>query len=226
MVVRLVLFDIDGTLLRTGGAGGKAFECTFASEFKIPRATEGLSFAGRTDTSLVGECFRQHRIEATPDNFRRFFDAYVFWLDHWLGQLDGGVCPGVNEFISNLERLPTPPLLGLLTGNIRLGAEIKLRHFGLWEVFESGAFGDDHEDRNRLALIAQRRGRQRLGGRLPGEHILVIGDTPLDIACANAINAKVLAVGTGGFSCEQLGTHRPTWVAENLLKITPSELCA
>jgi phosphoglycolate phosphatase len=225
-VVRLVLFDIDGTLIRTGGAGVKAFERTFASEFNIPRATEKLSFAGRTDTSLVRECFLQHQVEPASKNFRRFFDAYVFWLDHLLGQLDGATCPGVKQLIDNLQRLRHPPLIGLLTGNIRLGAEIKLRHFGLWDFFESGAFGDDHEQRNHLALIAQRRGGQLLRRQLPGEQILVIGDTPLDIACAKAINAKVLAVGTGGFTCDQLSAHQPTWVAENLLRITATELCA
>jgi phosphoglycolate phosphatase len=224
-VVRLVLFDIDGTLIRTGGAGVKAFERTFASEFNIPRATEKLSFAGRTDSSLVRECFHQHQVEPTSKNFTRFFDAYVFWLDHLLGQLDGNMCPGVKEVIANLRQLRDPPLIGLLTGNIRLGAEIKLRHFGLWELFESGAFGDDHELRDHLALIAQRRGGQLLGRQLPGEQILVIGDTPLDIACAKAINAKVLAVGTGGYTCDQLRAHQPTWVAENLLGVTPAELC-
>jgi beta-phosphoglucomutase-like phosphatase (HAD superfamily) len=81
-VVRLVLFDIDGTLIRTGGAGVKAFEKTFSSEFKIPRATERVNFSGRTDTSLVRECFRAHGMAATRPNFERFFDAYVFWLQH------------------------------------------------------------------------------------------------------------------------------------------------
>jgi len=222
-VVRLVLFDIDGTLIRTQGAGVRAFERTFSSEFKIPNATRTMNFAGRTDPSLVRECFQLHQIEPSLENFERFFEAYVFWLDYLLRESKGAVCPGVRDLIDYFQTLPSGPLLGLLTGNIRLGAEIKLKHFGLWDAFCSGAFGDDHEDRNQLAVIAQQRGRDMLGGPLPGKEILVIGDTPRDIACANAINANVLAVGTGAYSCEELGTHQATWVVESLLDFKPGE---
>src|SRR6266566_3898763 len=100
-MIRLVLFDIDGTLVHTGGAGVKAFATVFATEFNARDGFEKLKFAGRTDVSLV-----------------------------W-------------EFIGELKALPQPPLSGLLTGNIRLGAEIKLRHFDLWKEFETGAFADD-----------------------------------------------------------------------------------
>lgn len=224
-MVRLVLFDIDGTLIRTGGAGVIAFERTFATAFQLPNATKELSFAGRTDTSLVRECLCRHGIRPTAANFRRFFATYVFWLHETLGQLSGAVCPEVREFISALRSLPQPPRLGLLTGNIRLGAEIKLRHFHLWDFFESGAFGDDHEDRNELAVIAQARGSALVGRKLEGDEILVIGDTPLDILCARRIGARILAVGTGGFTCAELQCHRPTWVAENLGAISASILC-
>ncbi len=224
-MVRLVLFDIDGTLIRTGGAGVRAFERTFAGEFKIPRATQSLNFAGRTDTSLVRECFRAHGIAATRRNFERFFDTYVFWLQHLLHEVNGHQCPGVGELISGLQNSAHPPVLGLLTGNIRLGAEIKLRHYGLWDSFRSGAFGDDHEDRNQLAAIARDRGSLLLGRRLQGEEILVIGDTPRDIECARAVNAQVLAVGTGGYTCQQLCEHRPTWLVETLETVSVAKLC-
>jgi phosphoglycolate phosphatase len=224
-VIRLVLFDIDGTLIRTGGAGVKAFERTFALEFGIPRATENVSFAGRTDPSLVRQCFRRQGIDPSPDHFRRFFDAYVFLLRHLLEQTGGAACGGVVEFIQDLQALSTPPLLGLLTGNIRLGAEIKLRHYDLWHFFQSGAFGDDHEDRNELAGIAGRRGAALLKQPLRGDEILVVGDTPLDVACANAIGAKMLAVGTGGSSCEELRACAPTWVVETLKGVNAHQLC-
>ena len=108
-----------------------------------------------------------------------------------------------SEWLAGVAALPTQPLLGLLTGNIRLGAQLKLRHYRLWESFVTGGFGDDHEDRNEIARIAKARGSRRLGRELLGREVLVIGDTPLDIACARAIGARCLAVATGGAS---LGT--------------------
>src|SRR5882724_840191 len=113
----------------------QAFGRAFAMEFNVPNGTERLKFSGRTDTGLARELFLQNQIEPSPENFRLFFDGYVFWLDCFLTQTRGVVLPGVWEFISQLHSLPNPPALGLLTGNIRLGAEIKLRHFELWEVF-------------------------------------------------------------------------------------------
>lgn len=224
-MVRLVLFDIDGTLLHTGGAGIKAFAKVFATEFNAVDGFERLKFAGRTDISLVREFFNHHRIVATPENFERFFERYVFWLDHILAQCESRTCHGVMEFIGDLRGLPQPPLLGLLTGNIRLGAEIKLRHFDLWDVFETGAFADDHEERDHIAAIAHQRGSRVLKENLPGEQVLVIGDTPLDIRCARAIGAKVLAVATGGHSLEELKQHGPDWAVADLTRMKASEVC-
>ncbi len=215
-MIRLVLFDIDGTLIRTGGAGVRAFERTFALEFGLVDAIRGLEFAGRTDTSLVRECFQLHGIPDTPENFRRFFDLYVFQLSHQLEQCHGGACPGVLEFVFDLQALSKPPVIGLLTGNVRLGAEIKLRHYQLWDLFQTGAFGDDDEDRNCLAALAQKRGEQLLRSTLSGDEILVVGDTPRDIACARSIGARMLAVGSGGYSCAELSGYAPTWVVETL----------
>ena len=147
-MIRLVLFDIDGTLVHTGGAGVKAFTKVFATEFNVPNGVERIKFAGRTDVNLVREFFVMNGIEPSGDNFRRFFEPYVFWLDHILAQSRTEACPGIWEFIQELRALPQPPLLGLLTGNIRLGAEIKLRHFDLWKEFATGAFADDHEERD------------------------------------------------------------------------------
>jgi len=224
-MVRLVLFDIDGTLIQSGGAGEKAFWRVFATEFKIPNSTAPLNFAGRTDPSIVRDFFAHHEIPASPENFQRFFDHYVFWLDHMLGQLAGRVLPGVPGMIAGMKALPEPPVLALLTGNIRLGAQIKLSHYQLWPHFEMGAYGDDHEDRNQLAVIARQRGSKRLGRPLRGEEILVIGDTPRDIACARAIDARVLAVATGAFTVEQLRKETPTWTAHQLDQVSVAEIC-
>jgi phosphoglycolate phosphatase-like HAD superfamily hydrolase len=225
-VVKLVLFDIDGTLILTGGAGVKAFERTAATEFHAPRGTENLKFAGRTDSGLVREFFRAYKIEESKENFDRFFDCYVHWLDYLMDKTDGATCQGIWKVIRGLQNLPQPPAFGLLTGNIRLGAEIKLRHFRLWDLFETGAFGSDHEDRNELAVIAQQRGSRLLGSQLSGEEILVIGDTPLDIECARKIGAKSVGVATGGYSLADLQAHNPTYAVDTLIHLDIKAVCA
>jgi phosphoglycolate phosphatase len=223
-MVKLVLFDIDGTLVRTGGAGVEAFRRVFITEFKATDGFEKLKFAGRTDMGLVREFFSYHKIPLTEENTGRFFEHYVFLLDYILGQGTPRTCPGVMEFIAGLWDLPNSPMLGLLTGNIRLGAEIKLRHCGLWDIFEMGAFADDNEDRNLIAAAARDRGSRLLGKKLRGDEILVIGDTPHDIRCGRYIDARVLAVATGGATLEELKNHKPDWAVESLTQLTAKEV--
>src|SRR3954464_9488504 len=221
---RLVLFDIDGTLIHSGGAGEKAFARVCATMFDVPNGTAGIRFAGRTDTSIVREFFTQHGIAATPENFDRFFDCYVFWLDQMLQATPGRVLPGVSKMLTALQKLANPPVIGLLTGNIRLGAEIKLRHYQLWDAFATGGFGDDHEQRNCVAAVALERGQKLSGQKLQGDQVLVIGDTPLDVECGRAINARVLAVATGNFTVDQLEKDRPDWTVPTLDEISLDEL--
>jgi phosphoglycolate phosphatase len=225
IMVRLVLFDIDGTLIRSGGAGEKAFARVAEAEFGVPNGTARLHFAGRTDPSIVRDFFQQHGLPASPENFQRFFGRYLFYLDQLLHQLEGQVLPGVHAMLEELKTLAEPPMLGLLTGNVRLGAQLKLTRYQLWQHFRTGGFGDDSEDRNQIAVVARDRGNLLMGRPLRGEEILVIGDTPRDIECSRAIDARVLAVATGGYSLEQLRKESPTWSVQTLEALSVGEIC-
>ncbi len=225
-MARAVLFDIDGTLIRTGGAGIKAFARAGETAFGIANGTAHMKFAGRTDTGLVREFLIWHGLKPSAENRQRFLDAYVFWLDQMLPQCTGGVCPGVWQFLRDLRALPEPPLIGLLTGNIRLGAEIKLRHYRLWEEFVTGAFADDHEERNLIAVAAHQRVSRHLKKDLGGEEIIVIGDTPHDIRCGRAIGARVIAVATGGAELDELREHTPDWCVKDLREMAVAEVCS
>ncbi|MGA2246197.1 MAG: HAD family hydrolase [Verrucomicrobiota bacterium] len=224
-MIRLVLFDIDGTLVHTGGAGTKAFSRTFSRLFGLHNGAERMKFAGRTDVSLVREFFQLHGVPESRENFRQFFESYVFFLDHIVAQSNGGECPGISDFIADLLALPQPPMLGLLTGNIRLGAEIKLRRFGLWDYFLLGGFADDHEDRNHIAVAALQRGRRVLDPHLQPQEIVVIGDTPFDVRCGRFIGAKTLAVATGGSPYAELREQSADWTVADLTQIRAREIC-
>ena len=224
-MVRLVLFDIDGTLVHTGHAGTKAFAQTFAHIFGLKHGSEKMRFAGRTDVNLVREFFKIHGVPESRDNFQQFFETYVFWLEQILGQTSGRECVGVRNFIGELLDLPQPPMLGLLTGNIQLGAEIKLRHFGLWDFFVMGGFADDHEERNHIAVAALARGRRVLDAHLQPHEVVVIGDTPFDVKCGKFIGAKTLAVATGGSTFEELQPQGADWTVRDLSQIHALEIC-
>jgi phosphoglycolate phosphatase-like HAD superfamily hydrolase/SAM-dependent methyltransferase len=225
-MTRLVLFDIDGTLMRTGGAGLRAFARTAESVFQRPGGTDSLKFHGRTDTSLVREFLQTNGIPDQSWNVRHFLDAYIFFLAFELSAGAGELCPGVRELIAGLRALPEPPVLGVLTGNVRLGAAQKLAAHGLAEEFVTGAFGDDHESRNQLAAIARDRASRLFGRRLAGEEILVIGDTKADIECAHHIGARCFAVATGGQLLPELLEHSPALAAESLDQLSPARVLA
>ncbi|MGC8830712.1 MAG: HAD family hydrolase [Verrucomicrobiia bacterium] len=224
-MVKVIFFDIDGTLIRTLGVGVRAFAKAFYTLFKFPDVTGRISFAGRTDTSLVREYFWLNNYVPTERDVENFFACYALWLDHLLAESRGGVCPGVREFIQKARGLRPQPVIGLLTGNIRVGAEIKLRHFGLWGEFEVGAFADDSDERDEIARVAFGRAIGMLGEGLSGGEVVVVGDTAHDIRCARAIGARVLAVATGGAGVEELARHNPDWLVNNLTEIEPKDLC-
>ena len=218
MSPRLLLFDIDGTLVLTGGAGKRAMDRTFEELFGVADAFADVSMAGRTDRWLVEYALARHGIEATPDRLERFRARYLALLESSIGEAGRGrrgLMPGVVEALARLRALDHAHL-ALLTGNYADGARIKLAHFGLWDQFAWGAFGDDHAERDALARAAVADATAR-GVRLADPaHAVVIGDTPFDIACARAAGARVVAVATGGHTLEELRAHEPDLALDDL----------
>lgn len=203
MTKRLVLFDIDGTLLTSGGAGERALRLGFQDSFGVVEDLTGIEIAGRTDSGIARQVLRKHNLEVSPENIARFFDGYLHHLALLLPQLPGRLLPGISTILQRLKGHPEV-VLGLLTGNLQRGAELKLVHYGIWEYFEFGAFADDHHDRNELGRFAQLRARDRHGVDFPAASIYVLGDTPHDVTCARAVGAKAIAIATGNYTLEQL----------------------
>ena len=223
--VRLVLFDIDGTLVSTGGAGMKAFGEAFEAAFGVGDVTGKIKFAGRTDYSLFREMCRHGGIDCTAETRDTFFSHYLRLVDGHLKANKGGPFPGVVRMLDELAALPDAPTLGLLTGNIREGAKRKLGAYGLWDRFAFGGFSDDDEDRNLIAAAAKVRGGEYLECRLDGPEIVVVGDTPRDVACGRHIGARTLAVATGGATLEALQECEPVWAVPDLTHLFAAEVC-
>lgn len=215
---RLLLFDIDGTLVLTGGAGARAMDRAFADLFGIADAFVDVSMAGRTDRWLIEQALAAHGLAATPERLDAFRTRYLALLDETVSESGSGrrgIMPGVNALLDVLqERSDTH--LALLTGNYAAGARIKLSHFGLWNRFGWGAFGDDHVERDELAIAALADASERGVPLARPSQAVVIGDTPFDIACARAAGARVVAVATGGFSVDELRAHDPDVAVEDL----------
>src|SRR4051794_18986840 len=187
--MRIILFDIDGTLVRTGGAGKAAMEAGLRAAFGITHINDTVPYSGRTDRAIARDLLAVHGIEPTPENQRTLQAAYLAELPAALKQFGGQVCPGVGELLVTLGTQPDT-VLGLLTGNVRAGAQAKLGHFGLWDYFVCGGFGDEHFDRDDVARMALAEVKSHLGREVDPARVWVIGDTPLDVRCARAIGAS------------------------------------
>ena len=201
----LLLFDIDGTLILSGRAGLRALNRAFEQETGIADGFRDLNAAGRTDGYLIDEAARRAGVGMTPALRGRIEARYYDLLAQEI-QLRGEgrkeVMPGVRPLIDTL-RERDDVVLALLTGNLRMGARIKLEYFDLWSPFAFGAFADDASDRNLLVPIALERARE--AGHAPeAERVIVIGDTPLDVECAKAGGVRALAVATGSHSLDEL----------------------
>jgi phosphoglycolate phosphatase-like HAD superfamily hydrolase len=212
---RLLLFDIDGTLITSGGAGEGAIADAMKVRFGVEEDFAGIVLAGATDALIARNLLAKHGLDVTPENITALLDAYLHALSGRVPRHKGRVLPGI---VTLLDRLKIHPecVLGLLTGNVVRGAEIKLGHYGVWDYFEFGAFADDHHDRNELGKFARSRALEKHGEEIPPERIYVIGDTPRDIECGRAIGAKTVAIATGTYSREELAGHTPDFLFDDL----------
>ncbi len=231
---KLILFDIDGTLVLTGGAGIRAMNRACEQLVGHPHALEGIPVAGRTDRIILSDVVSRAGRTLDDGLLDRLRECYIANLREEIVQPGrtqsfeslgprGGVkavMPGVRELLDSLVRRDDV-FLGLLTGNFEAGARIKLEHFDLWRYFRCGAFGDDAADRNALVPFALARARACGLPELEAEHILVVGDTPHDIACARIVGATPIGVATGGFSVDQLRESGAGIVFENLADPEP-----
>lgn len=216
----LVLFDIDGTLVQTLGAGMRGMDAAFLQLHGREAALEGVAVAGRPDRAIVSDAFRKLGIDPTEDAVGALRDAYLAHLPTELARPragDFGVLPGVEALLDALDARPDVTV-GLLTGNFVRGATIKLSYFDLWRRFAFGAYGDHHHSRRDLVPIAVARANE--AGIVPAT-VVVIGDTPLDIDCAHAHGALAVGVATGLYSAQALadaGADRVVTTLDELVK--------
>jgi phosphoglycolate phosphatase-like HAD superfamily hydrolase len=211
----LLLWDIDGTLVTSGGAGMRALQVALRAVFGIDGRVDDIDFAGRTDRWIIRQIFGKFGVPATEENFSRYLDGYVTALPAQLADRGVHLLPGVPALL-DAAAARGDLALGLLTGNLRRGAETKLGYHGLWRYFPFGAFADDSEDRNDLGPHALRRARAHHGIDFAIDRVWVIGDTPHDIVCGQAFGARTLAVATGRYAVEELRTKQPDAVMADL----------
>jgi phosphoglycolate phosphatase len=215
---RLLLWDIDGTLISTGAAGHRAIALATSQRFGGSGDLEGVEIAGRTDSGIAHQILAKYGEPITEDNMTSFLDLYLDLLAQELPLSKGRVLPGVLELLKRAEHR-SDTITGLLTGNLRRGAQLKLEHYQLWHFFAFGAFADDHHDRNQLGTFALTRAHEGTGQEFLPEQVDVIGDTGHDIACGKAFGARTIAVATGLWTCEKLAESAPDFLFDDLSNV-------
>ncbi len=212
--IPLVLFDIDGTLLHTTGAGVKALKRMFFAEFDCPDPFADYSFSGRTDPGILRDafqrCFGRDPTDAERD---RAVASYLAFLDEELSRSDVKVLPGVLPLLEHLAEAGIPT--GLATGNVEEGARLKLSAAGILHYFKFGGFGSDAEHRGELTRTGIARGRA-LAGHVPDERVVIVGDSPLDVAAARYAGVRCLAVMTGWTPREEMEAAGPDLLLDDL----------
>jgi phosphoglycolate phosphatase len=216
---RLVLFDIDGTLLSADGAGRRAVHEAMLEVYGGTGPIDAYSFAGRTDPQIVWELLRADGWEraAVEERFPAMWAAYVRNLRREVERTEVRALPGVPALLDRVEGAGVHVVLGLLTGNLAEGAAIKLRAAGIDPArFSVGAYGSDHADRPELPAVAVRRARQATGVEYRGKEVVIIGDTPFDVSCGHHLGVRTLAVATGMHAVDDLRACDPDHVFPDL----------
>ncbi len=214
--MRLLLFDVDGTLLNAKRAGGRALMGALVQVFDRPFSRNRVPFAGRTDSGITADLLAANGVppDEIPAGLKAVFQALPKHMRIETAKSPSEPCPGVVQLLAGL-REQKDVLLGLLTGNLRAPSHITITSAGLDpSLFRVGAYGDESADRNALPPIAQKRATDLLGR--PPSTAIILGDTPHDIACAQANGLHSLAVATGPYLTDELAAHRPDWVFSDL----------
>ncbi len=212
----LLLFDIDGTLIRSAGAGKNAMEQALEVVYCVKSGLRDIQMMGRTDPSIVDEVVLQYHLVDSEEKRERFRNFYFNLLEEEIKieKPEKRICNGIEPLLKTLHQREDT-VLGLLTGNWRQSGLIKLKHFGIDGFFEIGAFADDSPLRNELVPIAVERAEKRKGRSILKENVFVIGDTPLDIQGARPSGVKTVAVATGIHTMDQLASEKPDFLFED-----------
>jgi phosphoglycolate phosphatase len=214
--MKLLLFDIDGTILLTDGAGTRAVNRAFEKLYGLKDVMAGIDPAGKTDPLILSEMFGNGLSRRyTADEAEEIFREYVLFLEEEIQKAEIDIMPGVPLLLENLSSREDM-VLGIATGNIERGARIKLRRAGLDGHFRVGGYGSDSDNRETLIRVAIERARSLINHTGEFEKVYVIGDTPYDIVHGRAAGAVTVAVATGRYSPKELREHSPDYIFDHL----------
>jgi phosphoglycolate phosphatase len=215
---RLILFDIDETMISSAGSGRRALERAMLELFRRPISFDGYSLSGKTDPQICTDVLKAHgyEVEEISQTLPQLFDVYIPMLEDEVKQAAGGLIHEGVEILLEQLRSHKDAYLGVLTGNIERGARIKLAHFGLHHYFSFGAYGCDSANRMELPAVAHKRAHEKFPLKFDVEDIVIIGDAQNDVLCARGYGAKSVAVCTGKTPKQALEELQPTYLFDSL----------